>query len=57
MRTARHIPECAAPTQEVWGLPGLKNVPIADAVYASCALRGFFPPVEIELFNKKRFIR
>jgi NTE family protein len=35
-------------TQLVWGLPGLKNVPIADAVYASCALPGFFPPKLIE---------
>ena len=31
-------------TQLVWGLPGLRNVPVADAVYASCALPGFFPP-------------
>jgi NTE family protein len=31
-------------TQVVWGLPGLRDVPIADAVYASCALPGFFPP-------------
>lgn len=31
-------------TQVVWGLPGLKNVRVADAVYASCALPGFFPP-------------
>ena len=35
-------------TQVVWGLPGLKNVPIADAVYASCALPGFFPPGTLE---------
>jgi NTE family protein len=28
----------------VWGLPGLENVSIRDAVYASCALPGFFPP-------------
>ncbi len=28
----------------VWGLPGLENVPVRDAVYASCALPGFFPP-------------
>ncbi|MEP6491412.1 MAG: patatin-like phospholipase family protein [bacterium] len=28
----------------VWGLPGLKDVPIQDAVYASCALPGYFPP-------------
>jgi NTE family protein len=31
-------------TQVVWGLPGLRDVPINDAVYASCALPGFFPP-------------
>jgi NTE family protein len=30
--------------QVLWGLPGLDDVPIADAVYASCALPGFFPP-------------
>jgi len=35
-------------TQLVWGLPGLKSVPIADAVYASCALPGFFPPGTLE---------
>jgi NTE family protein len=35
-------------TQVVWGLPGLKNVPITDAVYSSCALPGFFPPGLIE---------
>ena len=28
----------------VWGLPGLTDVRVADAVYASCALPGFFPP-------------
>jgi NTE family protein len=28
----------------VWGLPGLETVPVRDAVYASCALPGFFPP-------------
>jgi len=31
-------------TQLVWGLPGLCDVPVADAVYASCALPGAFPP-------------
>ena len=31
-------------SQVLWGLPGLQDVPIADAVYASCALPGFFPP-------------
>jgi NTE family protein len=30
--------------QVVWGLPGLDHVPIIDAVYASCALPGAFPP-------------
>jgi len=28
----------------VWGLPGLEHVSVRDAVYASCALPGFFPP-------------
>ncbi len=31
-------------TQVMWGLPGFRDVPVADAVYASCALPGFFPP-------------
>ncbi len=31
-------------SQVVWGLPGLKDVWVDDAVYASCALPGFFPP-------------
>ena len=31
-------------TQVVWGLPGLRDVKVADAVYASCALPGYFPP-------------
>ena len=31
-------------TQVVWGLPGLRDVDIREAVYASCALPGFFPP-------------
>lgn len=35
-------------TQVVWGLPGLQDIRIADAVYASCALPGFFPPGEVE---------
>jgi NTE family protein len=30
--------------QIVWGLPGLRDVNVSDAVYASCALPGFFPP-------------
>ena len=30
--------------QVIWGLPGFRDVPVADAVYASCALPGFFPP-------------
>ncbi|MEP6730896.1 MAG: patatin-like phospholipase family protein [bacterium] len=28
----------------VWGLPGLEEASVRDAVYASCALPGFFPP-------------
>ncbi len=31
-------------SQVVWGLPGLTDVRVRDAVYASCALPGFFPP-------------
>jgi len=27
-----------------WGTPGLRDVPVREAVYASCALPGFFPP-------------
>jgi NTE family protein len=34
--------------QVLWGLPGLRHVPVADAVFASCALPGIFPPREIE---------
>jgi len=32
----------------VWGLPGLEDVPVRDAVYASCALPGFFPPGRVD---------
>ncbi|MDO8502604.1 MAG: patatin-like phospholipase family protein [Gemmatimonadaceae bacterium] len=28
----------------VWGVPGLRDVSVLDAVYASCALPGFYPP-------------
>jgi len=35
-------------SQIVWGLPGLRNVSVADAVYASCALPGFYPPGAID---------
>jgi NTE family protein len=35
-------------TQIMWGLPGLGNIPVADAVYSSCALPGFFPPGMID---------
>jgi NTE family protein len=31
-------------TQVVWGLPGLEHASVQDAVYASCALPGLFPP-------------
>jgi NTE family protein len=34
--------------QMFWGLPGLRDVPVADAVFASCALPGFFAPREID---------
>jgi NTE family protein len=33
--------------QVYFGLPGLDDVPVADAVFASCALPGFFPPRDI----------
>jgi NTE family protein len=35
-------------TQVVWGLPGLRDVQVSDAVYASCALPGFFPPGQVD---------
>ena len=31
----------------VWGLPGLDDVNVREAVYASCALPGFFPPGDV----------
>ena len=34
-------------TQVLWGLPGLRDIPVADAVIASCALPGFLPPHQI----------
>lgn len=34
--------------QILWGAPGLTHIPVADAVYASCALPGYLPPIEIE---------
>ncbi len=34
--------------QVLWGLPGLRHARVADAVFASCALPGIFPPREIE---------
>src|ERR1051325_199528 len=34
-------------TQIVWGTPGLRDVHVHDAVYASCALPGFFPPAQV----------
>ena len=30
-----------------WGLPGLDDIRVADAVFASCALPGYYPPHEI----------
>ena len=35
-------------TQVVWGLPGLRDVEVRDAVYASCSLPGFFPPGRVD---------
>src|ERR1041385_6747771 len=35
-------------TQVVWGLPGLRDVSVRDAVYASCSLPGFFPPGQVD---------
>ena len=35
-------------TQVVWGTPGLRAARVADAVYASCALPGFFPPGAVD---------
>lgn len=35
-------------TQMIWGLPGLEDVPVVDAVYASCALPGAFPPGRVD---------
>jgi len=34
-------------SQVVWGLPGLDNVRVEQALYASCALPGFFPPGKV----------
>ncbi len=34
--------------QVLWGQPGLRGVRVADAVFASCALPGIFPPREID---------
>jgi NTE family protein len=33
--------------QMFWGLPGLEDVRVADAVFASCAMPGYLPPREI----------
>ena len=35
-------------TLVIWGLPGLRDVRVDDAVYASCALPGFFPPGTVD---------
>jgi NTE family protein len=34
--------------QRVFGLPGLRHVALRYAVFASCALPGFFPPLRID---------
>ncbi|HEX5385582.1 MAG TPA: patatin-like phospholipase family protein [Gemmatimonadales bacterium] len=33
--------------QVAWGVPGFDDAPLADVVFASCALPGIFPPREI----------
>jgi len=33
--------------QVLWGIPGLRDVRVADAVFASCSLPGIFPPRRI----------
>jgi len=33
--------------QVLWGQPGLRDVRVADAVFASCALPGLFPPQQL----------
>lgn len=32
----------------IWGTPGLRDVNVQDAVYASCALPGYFPPGKVD---------
>ena len=32
----------------IWGSPGLRDVSVQDAVYASCALPGYFPPGHVD---------
>jgi NTE family protein len=34
-------------SQVLWGRPGFRNVRVADAVFASCALPGILPPREV----------
>lgn len=34
--------------QVVWGMPGRDRAPLADVVFASCALPGIFPPRQID---------
>ena len=33
--------------QVFWGLPGLDDIPVSEAVFGSCALPGYLPPHEI----------
>lgn len=54
-RTFRELPrrvlvntvDLQAGAQVFWGLPGLDDIPVRDAVFASCALPGIFPPKAI----------
>ncbi len=42
-----NVVDLESASQVLFGLPGLEDVQVADAVYASCALPGFFPPAKI----------
>jgi NTE family protein len=44
MRLLVNSVDLDAGARAVWGLPGLEAISVRDAVYASCALPGFFPP-------------
>ncbi|TAJ13317.1 MAG: hypothetical protein EPO68_13280 [Planctomycetota bacterium] len=35
----------------LWGMPGMQDIPLVDAVYSSCALPGIFEPLERDGFH------